>query len=326
MNKFIRNLTNKGIVFDEALLRQKYNSLNPQIKQKAKIVLLPIAVSDSIVYGMNNINGSIVEFQYSRGSVGTYFDKDLNLQIAANNSPRIDYGNYSRQAKILIEKESTNLVKDSTNMVVRIQRSPDTSIIDFDWNGVLENNICGVLPPVTGSSGYFYNRINMTVDSIYTTSVFSSLDDDYPILRSGLIAGNLNYHGIFNYNTFTPLFVSDSPNIKYRANIGRYYSTSKANDTKEHGFGIAKTAGSIVKNTLVGGYQVEVGETMTSYIPTSGTAVTRSADIIKINLLTSARVYIKTTKEEKYLDKTAGVWNVQDDITESDGLLCLAVM
>ena len=80
------------------------------MQRKGKIVLLPVPGKIGVIYGMDNKTGALVPFAFSRVTKGTYFDKDLKLQEAAINVPRLDFGNYSKVAKILLEPSSTNYI------------------------------------------------------------------------------------------------------------------------------------------------------------------------------------------------------------------------
>jgi hypothetical protein len=85
-----------------------YLSVDAEIRDKASVLLLPLATANGVVYGMDG-RGGLVPFQFSRITEATLFDKDMNLVVTESNMPRIDYGNYSNEAKILIEKTTTNL-------------------------------------------------------------------------------------------------------------------------------------------------------------------------------------------------------------------------
>lgn len=274
---------------------------------------------------MDNRTGMPLPFTFGRASSATLFDSNKDMQLVGNDIPRIDFGNYSDSVKLLIEKESTNLVLDNTNILSGYSKSPSTQLESFNWDGVINSPMAANIPYVTsGSTPYFYNSINQIQDILYTYSTFCSVNDSYPIIKADGYA-DITVNGGFSSLNQESITVGSAPNISYRDNIGRYYSIKRATSSQTQINGIAKSLNSLTDDLYCGGSQIEEGDTMTSYIPTSGSQVTRSADILSISLDNASTVYLKTTKQDTNLNKPSGLWNIHEDLN-NEGIEVLAIM
>ncbi|NDW10436.1 hypothetical protein, partial [Dysgonomonas sp. 520] len=69
---------------------------------------------------------------------------------------------------------------------------------------------------------------------------------------------------------------------------------------------------------------LEMNIRSTSYIPTSGSTATRSADLLAYTLPNDCEVYLKTTRQETTLQKQAGIWNLHGDLN-NEGIIALAI-
>ncbi|NDW10437.1 hypothetical protein, partial [Dysgonomonas sp. 520] len=150
-------MAKQGIAIDADVVKAQYNSLSPQIKQNAKVILLPVAAQSGAVYGMDNKTGEVVPFQFARATSATLFDQDKNMQSIGANVPRIDYANYSDDAKLLIEKSSTNLISDSADFSRwggSVLRTMDESTADgFENYWKIEKNVNSSSESVTYNPG-----------------------------------------------------------------------------------------------------------------------------------------------------------------------------
>lgn len=223
-----------------------------------------VKVGDDVVARMVN---------FSRNSTATYIGKDGQLKTAAANEPRFE------KEGLLIEGQSTNLVIRSADMT----QSP--------WSG--NNAGTGVLPIVTGNyalapdgsqsaTRLILNKgvgttaadtatiscpLNTTVGSTYTISVWLKSTDGVSqpkvsLSFNGEAGAIITVTGEWRrYQTTIPSATDASrfPRLQLRG-----------------GFGTSDSA-----DLLVWGWQQEALPFASSYIPTSGAAAIRAADLLQ---------------------------------------------
>ncbi|MDH6380531.1 hypothetical protein M2451_001853, partial [Dysgonomonas sp. PFB1-18] len=166
--------------------------------------------------------------------------------------------------------------------------------------------------PSEGAKNYLQSIAGLAVDT-YTQSNFAMALDGSPVITG--VSNSANAHYSYNSNAHTEKLVN---NDVYRT------SATYANTGAIRWFGLYKYQTNNADDVIVSGFQVELGDTPTSYIPTSTTAATRAADLLSYNLPVACSVYMKTTKQNVVLDKTAGTWNIDQDLN-NEGILYLAV-
>lgn len=316
LENYRHNLSLIGITIDEVLLLNLYQNLPIDVQIRAKVILLPIAAKEGVVYGMDNITGDLVPFSFSRASSATLFDKDKNMELVGNNIPRIDYGNYGDGAKLLVEKESTNLFRDSNLALNNNKTSGFDTLIDFDWHGCLLSTKASELRPDTGTS-FYYKNYAIKADTPYSVSLFASLNaQEKPVISTTTHISNDGYLNLVNGYTYISSLFSGK-NV-YR--VGR----SRMSGAAMGWSGFVKNPTSINRKINVSGYQLEEQDTATSYIPTTTTTATRAADKLTYTLPASSGIYLKTTKQNTLLNKPKGLWNIHDDL-DNEGIEALAI-
>jgi len=318
INRFTSTLDKIGVNVDKDLLASLYNNLDTHIKKNAKVILLPVATASGVVYGMDNKTGKPVPFSFSRDSSATLFDKDKNMRLVGADMPRVDYGNYSGGVKLLIEKESTNYVRDNDfNLKLDIVGT-NYQIIDYDWDSVVLATKAAQLSSGLGATSYYYKRPGNIPNTDVTASMFYQNSENQQWIN-GVAAG---YDGLINFSDFqstTPFINTIIKDGIYR--ISRDGYTLNLNPF----YGFAKQTGTLSRKSYVIGYQVEDGDTVTSYIPTTDSQATRSADSLSIELQNESSVYLKTTSQETTLQKPAGIWNIHEDLN-NEGIEILAIL
>lgn len=316
LENYRHNLSLIGITIDEVLLLNLYQNLPIDVQTGAKVILLPIAAKEGVVYGMDNITGDLVPFNFSRASSATLFDKDKNMELVGNNMPRIDYGNYTDDVKLLVEKESTNLFRDSNLALNNNKTSGFDTLIDFDWHGCLLSTKASELRPDTGTS-FYYKNYAIKADTPYSVSLFASLNaQEKPVISTTTHISNDGYLNLVNGYTYISSLFSGK-NV-YR--VGR----SRMSGAAMGWSGFVKNPTSINRKINVSGYQLEEQDTATSYIPTTTTTATRAADKLTYTLPASSGIYLKTTKQNTLLNKPKGLWNIHDDL-DNEGIEALAI-
>lgn len=268
---------------------------------------------------MNNKDGSLVKFDFARKSKATYFNSDMDMKEVPNDIPRIDFGNYSADRKILIEKESTNLIEESTfeNGLDKYTSKDRCEVVD-DYNTFnFINRICEITRDVD-SSGYLYQRNTINEDQVFALSSFIYNPNKYPTnTRTSEGIGYLHdgdskiegrfYENVYYENGFNRTSVSGTPEISGVRNRGWVHY---ARQTLE-------------ENIKIFGMQLELQDKQTSYIPTYGEPVTRSKDSLSLNIANNSSVLVCGTEIKQVIDKQ-GLFKVEDYI-QNDGLTLLAI-
>jgi hypothetical protein len=206
---------------------------------------------------------------FTRASTATYVGSDGLIKTAAANEPRFDHDPVTGVCKgLLVEESRTNrasysiistgwIVADGATITPNSELAPDgtrtASLIYFPGTGVPRVNI-----PTAVTSG---NKIL----SVWIRSVNGTVT-----VRLG---NNSDFGGIQHTIGTTWTRIS--------------YSTA----TGSNGAGIYCSNPVSEASFYAWGFQEEDGTFLTSYIPTSGTTVTRSADVLSITGTNFSRWY-----------------------------------
>jgi len=259
---------------------------------------------------------------FSRSTTGTYVDSNGLIQTAAVDAPRFDHDPVTGESLgLLIEESRTNLLLLSQNFTaVWSDNNNDTTVVSnaiISPDGTLNGSKI-IKDSGSSKSNLISNDIGITTGramfSIYAKAggfdgiQLTSWADPNDFQNFDLVNGTLG-----NAGSVTPLVNSK---ITYVGN--QWYRCSaylKPSGTGKLGFQpvanpqtdgwYASNTGNGVDGIYVWGAQVEVGSFPTSYIPTSGSAVTRAADVAEIT----------GTNFSSWYNQSEGSWFVE---TKSD--------
>ena len=240
---------------------------------------------------------------FTRDSIGTYTDDMGIVKYASNNVPRFDHNfGTGESLGLLIEESRTNLIPYSE---------------DFNNAAWTKRNISFTSNVATAPDGNTTaDKIVPNSGSVYPADIYDSFTITTPLTLSlwakadGFNVINLN---LANYgdngveDAFLKVNVNTGALVENTGSAGGFWTsysitphsngwyriTATTTDTTdgnaivqfqvcEDDGSLTVTSGNGVKGILIWGAQLEAGSFPTSYIPTSGSTVTRAADYAKI--------------------------------------------
>ena len=224
----------------------------------------------TLAYNDENNNFKPLPFTTTRDSIATRVNKEGLIEVVGNDKPRIDYTD-SADGVLLLENSATNLVTYSEDFS------------DSSWNKV--NSSGSSLPTVTSNYGISpdgtqnADRIQVSrasgvgdYSSIYKSITTSSSNRGLSVWLKSLSGTPTilitNNNGVYVSQQITTEWV------RYELDLGVGTITELQLSVVGSNFvqGVSESA-----DFLAWGYQLEIG-IPTSYIPTSGSTVTRQAD------------------------------------------------
>ena len=212
---------------------------------------------------------------FYRNSLATYTDDKGIIRTVPENVPRFDHDPTTGESLgLLIEESRTNLLTHSEDLNQNLLAGFSTAI---------RNEVFNISPPIIGGRVWYLTDPNTGTDDYIIKSNNSTPTGDisYSIFVKKLSnsTGSINSHFgnsiSWNFDTGTitsnagnyPATFESYPNGWYRLKFTRTYS------------GSTQTGININQGYYIGGIQIEAGSFATSYIPTSGSTVTRTADV-----------------------------------------------
>ena len=233
---------------------------------------------------------------FARGSSATYLDSDGVIKTAATDAPRIEYAEDGTLKGLLIEEQRTNLFQHSH--------------FSSGWD---ETGVDPIALDATGPDGQANTAVTLNEDSTtgehklnefivglpagtYTSSVFVKLKPSDTRTKIRLDHSNFvpaNNYGDFDLSAGIVTKGSSADNATIE-NVGNGWFRCSVTSTSTGAAGAFVTVylldasgntsytGDGASGVLIYGAQLEEGSFPTSYIPTAGSTVTRSADIASI--------------------------------------------
>lgn len=250
----------------------------------------------------------------SRASTATYFDSSGVLQTASIDEARTDHKYIDGQwveAGLLLEGASTNLVLNSNTSDWSAVRSTRGSATTF------ATNINGFLYSATSTSPNINENFGTASTGDYVFSIYVDATNSNKFDIHFVVDGSADKGVNATFTPSTESFGSITENTSFVTSGSGKVGFEKI-DTDIYRLYISAnfTAGSTwfpivyfennATNVAMGGAQIEAGSQPTSYIATTGSTATRSAD-----------VYTTATKERSadvcYIDGTAFTDFYNDD-------------
>ena len=213
-----------------------------------------------LAYNAENDNYKPLPFDFDRGSTATRVNKQGLIETVGIDKPRIDFLNNTK-GHLLLEPSRSNLVTNSEQFV-----DAPTGNTNMDlFSGTITNNnttspdgnVKGMKFTISSGSG--------AVLRIYQSDLSTSANTTFSIYAKKGTTDSLSINIAGGTATIATL------NDKWQ----RFSTTDTSSGSKFLDVEISGNAGEYI---YIFGIQAEQGSYATSYIPTSGSAVTRSAE------------------------------------------------
>jgi prepilin-type N-terminal cleavage/methylation domain-containing protein len=246
---------------------------------------------------VNAVNGSN-PITFARNSIGTYVGSDGLIKTAAVNEPRFTHDPVTKSSLgLLVEESRTNLRKYSDAISVAngysVANASLTTVststpISGITNATLVTLNVGANPGNTQEGFNYGSGLTLSNTTKYTQSVFVKLAGSNVLrLRSNVTGLVVNF--ILTGNGTAPTTSSELQGASitpvgngwYRV-IWTFTTTTTAPGNRADFWAIKPDIANGTSGIYVVGSQLEQGAFPTSYIPTSGSAVTRQADTTSI--------------------------------------------
>ena len=241
------------------------------------------ATKEGSTLAYNNENGNFkpLPFDFTRAGSATKVNKQGLIEVVSNNEPRIDFTDNSKGA-LLLEPQRTNSITHSNDFSQSIYGKFNLTITANEGispDGTQNANL--LVPNASVGNRYL---TNITGSNLKTNTVFLKKKE----LRYVKV-GNAQSNVLVDLENGTISASSVSTNNFTIENYGNgwyrvsCFNTLDVNLQIQIFFGIDGSGSNIATNGTDGvyiyGFEIQNGSYATSYIPTSGSAVTRLADV-----------------------------------------------
>ena len=244
---------------------------------------------------------------FSRSTTGTYVDSNGIIQTAAIDAPRFDHDPTTNASLgLLVEESRTNLLTyseefDNNSAWVRyldvtVTQDTTTSPAGTTTADSLTANV---------NSGSIWQNFSFATNTTYTGTIYAKPNGRNFIRLRGFFSNSIDQifdlssgsPGVSSNNTGNALVPTIDPvgNGWYRCRVTFTTPASATSGnfsfTSEGANSLTYVSGDNTTGCYIWGAQLEAGSFATSYIPTSGSTVTRAADVASITGSNFSRWY-----------------------------------
>lgn len=275
---------------------------------------------------------------FTRASTGTFFNSSGVLTSAAINAPRFDYNPATLAARgLLIEEARTNSIRNNT-MQGAVAGTPGT--LPTNWQRFLAGTASTAVVGTGTENGIAYVDITFSGGNTDSISFFMDGTTGHAALNGQTWTGSAYYRliagsfanctvlqAVYEANAAGTALANSSTSITTvtgAALSSQRIATTRANNnasTAEEQLTLQITGAGAFSFTLrIGLPQLEQGAFATSVIPTTTTALTRSADVASVNTLspwfnsTQGTIYAELMRPSLIASTSfANAWSISDN-------------
>jgi len=231
---------------------------------------------------------------FTRDSLGTFTDKNGLIKYASNNVPRFNHDPITGESLgLLIEEARTNYSIYSSEFDNAAHSKLTATVVANQAVAPDGTNTADLLYPNSSGSGRGITDSYTLTTGIYTTSLYVKSAGLQWIALYGVNGAGRGYFDIVNGTAggsdstgLVTYGIEDAGNGWYRCYVTINITDVSGTEYYYVYFGDSDNSVSVTANGTNGiyiwGLQTEKGAFKTSYIPTSGTTVTRAQDTAKI--------------------------------------------
>jgi len=271
---------------------------------------------------------------FSRGSIGTRVNRNGLIETIAANQPRFDYDPVTGECKGLLIEESRSNLFFYSEQYNQSSWTNQSSTETANTTGTLSPDQFYTAEKLIGDNGQanrqsIYQTVSVTSGTTYTFSVFLKQAErryatiwfdnvsiteaafygstNYIDLQTGTIANSKTRTKIVAYpNGWYRCYVTATPSFTGSLNLNTSIGTPN-NAADGAGTIVYQYTGDGTSGIYLWGAQVEAGAFPTSYIPTTASTVTRSADNASITGTNFSSWYNQTEGSIYCSFKTDGI-------------------
>jgi hypothetical protein len=212
---------------------------------------------------------------FTRASTGTYFGPDGFMRTAGVNDPRFDHDPVTGQSLgLLIEESRQNLLTYSNDFTNAVWTPFPNTIPSANQTGLDGTTSAFTYTTLSTTSNYVYQNFTCTASTTYTFSFYVKL---------GTLPASSYKIAVYNNTASSFIAVDVVPTQTLSSSSWTrvsYSFTTPAGCTSARVYPYRNTNPSQNNGTIfLWGAQLEAGAFPTSYIPTTASTVTRSADV-----------------------------------------------